>query len=726
MKTNKTISKILAITMAVSMVLPSFAYADGKVTKEETVYVNLNNRGEDIQSISSIWLHSDSPLKTVEDKSNLKDVVNVKGNEVPEIKNGRLIWKTDNTDLYYQGKAEKKLPISADIKYFLDGKEVDVEEIVGKSGKFKISIDLENTDNHNINIEDEGSRLAYTPYMVATVVDLPMNKFKNVNTNTGKIVSDGSNQIITFLSFPGLKDSLGTNKNILDLEDSIEITADVESFEMKPIVFTATSEIPEINGLDDAKNLDELIDGVNKIAEASEKLADAVSALYDGQVELNNGINELVDGMEGLKFGSNSLLDGTVKLNEGINSSYLGSVKINEGAGTLSKSANELGNGFVGLGEGMVEFSSKAVEFSQGASKTAEGASAIANSTKELNAGMKELIQGTETIKTGQDSLSEGLAKSLEGLEEIKKGKEKEGKVIELLLKGVEGLETAAETVGKLPGGDKLAEKMLAGLGEQKMALEGLKNSSSQLIQGIEQIEAGITEAEKASKELAKGIENVNNGQKKIGGGLGQLDAGTEGLREASNQLVEGSNGLQEGANTINENSHKVSAGAGKFTEGAKGLAKGTNDLSNGLKELDAGSSTLYKGVNELNKGVNALADGGGKLKEGSHKLTEGTSQLNDGMNEFYNEGILKISEEVNNADLDIAKIIDIKDELVKLAKDNKSFTGISEDMDGNLKFIMKTEGIKYEEKEEKTVVEEADESEENGFVAWIKGIFKK
>lgn len=33
---------------------------------------------------------------------------------------------------------------------------------------------------------------------------------------------------------------------------------------MKPIVFTATSEIPEINGLDGAKDIDELIDGIEK------------------------------------------------------------------------------------------------------------------------------------------------------------------------------------------------------------------------------------------------------------------------------------------------------------------------------------------------------------------------------------------------------------------------------------------------------------------------------
>ncbi|NMB07713.1 MAG: hypothetical protein GX981_04955, partial [Tissierellia bacterium] len=130
-------------------------------------------------------------------------------------------------------------------------------------------------------------------------------------------------------------------------------------------------------------------------------------------------------------------------------------------------------------------------------------------------------------------------------------------------------------------------------------------------------------------------------------------------------------------------------------------------------------------GVNELNTGVNALSHGGQQLKTGSNKLTEGTGELKEGMDKFHNEGISKISNEVKNKDLDILGILDVKDELVRLAKDNKSFTGISEDMEGSLKFIMKTEGVKLEEKSEKVVVEKVEEKEEKGFMAWLKGIFK-
>lgn len=645
MKTNKRITRILTMVMVSSIITSSIAFAGGNVIKEETVYVNLNNKGEAQDITSSIWLHSDSPLKNIEDKTILKEVTNVKGDEVPRIEEGKLIWDSAGKDIYYQGITSKEMPIKTEIKYYLDGNLVEPEDIVGKSGDIRIVINIENRDKRGT---------VYAPYMVATAVDLPMDKFADVKVNTGKIISDGSNQIITFISLPGFKESLGTGKDILDLPSFLEIKAKVIDFEMKPIVFTATSEIPEIDGLDDVENLNELIDAIEKIKEASEKLNEATEKLYDGQIKLGSGIDELMNGVN-----------------------------------TISQSADKLGEGFQGLANGSVEFGDKAMEFSQGAAKTAESIAKIPESTKSLSGGMEELIQGTENLKNGQDNLTGGLNKSLKALEQIKAGKEKEGKAVELLLKGVEGLETIAKGIEKIPGADGLAEKMLEGLSQQKAALEGLKNSSSELLAALTQVEEGLKEAEGASVQLAQGIENVNGGQRKISGGLNELAVGTEGLKAASSQLMEGSAGLQQGAGQLRENGLKAKEGSDKFVEGSKGLLAG-----------------------------------GEQLKEGSRQLVEGTKELNEGMNQFHNEGILRISEEVDGSDLDITKALDSKDELVNISKDNKSFTGISEDMDGNLKFIMKTEGIKGEEVQEKLEIN-TEVKKEKGFIAWLKEIFK-
>ncbi|HSH35764.1 hypothetical protein [Schnuerera sp.] len=419
MKTDKIIARVLIIVMTLTILSSNVVMAEGKVFKEETVYVNLNNKGEELGKISSIWIHSDTPLETVEDKSELKDIINIKGDEVPIIEDGKLIWETDKKDIYYQGKADKSLPIQPEIKYYLDGKKVDVEDIVGETGDIKITIDINNKDIRNG---------VYTPYMVATVVNLP--------------------------------------------------------------------------------------------------------------------------------------------------------------------------------------------------------------------------------------------------------------------------------------GGRALAETLNEALKEQKTALEGIKNSSDELVLALTQLEEGLIEAEEASVELSQGIENINVGQQKINSGLNELATGTKGLKVVSKQLIEGSSALQEGANNLNENALIAKEGTTQFIEGSKGLAKGTEDLTNGLRELNKGAGNLHDGISELSKGTDELVQGGEKLKEGSHKLTEGAKELNEGMHQFHQEGIKKMDDELGGSDLNITDIIENKDKLVKISKSNTSFTGIGEDMDGSLKFIMKTEGIKGEEKQEKVEIE--------------------
>lgn len=724
MKANKLGARILASIMILSLVFQSVAYADSQVYKEETVYVNLDNEGKDTERYSSIWLHSDTPLNKVEDRSILKEIINVKGDEEPKLINNKMVWETEEKDIYYQGKIDKKLPIKTQVKYYLDGNEVRAEDIAGESGELKIHIDIINTDSRSINLKNGEKKTAYAAYIVATAVILPMDKFDNIEMNTGKLISDGSNQILSFVSLPGLEESLNLGEDIIDLPSYLEIKADVVDFEMLPIAFTATSEIPEMESLDMAEDLDDLLKGIDSIVEASDKLNDATGKLYDGQGQLDNGIDELVNGIDKLKDGSNPLLEGSSKLKGGMDGAYRGSLDISQGTNSLSKGADELGDGFLALGDGTVEYGNKAREFSQGANKVAKGIEKIPESTSTLNEGMEELIKGTETVKNGQDDLSNGLNQSLEALVKIKAGKEKEAKLIELLLKDVDGFDNVINQLAALVGGEEAAKTMAEGLSKQKIILQGLKDSSDELIAGLSQLEEGLKQAESSSNELSSGVENINKGQKEVKYGLNELHKGTKELGLASKQLEEGSLGLKEGADTLKENAIGAKKGVNKFKQGGSELAEATNILSNGLEELKNGTDQLNKGVSEFSKGSDQLSQGGGQVKKASQEILEGSKELDKGMGEFNKEGIQKINDEVNTSNIDIQTSLEIKDELVNIAKDNKSFSGISEDMEGNLKFIMKTEGVKMEIEEDKLAVVEETENKK-GFINWIKNLFK-
>ena len=80
-----------------------------------------------------------------------------------------------------------------------------------------------------------------------------------------------------------------------------------------------------------------------------------------------------------------------------------------------------------------------------------------------------------------------------------------------------------------------------------------------------------------------------------------------------------------------------------------------------------------------------------------------------------------KDNTEGNNTISSIDDVIAAKDELVKASKEFSSFTGKGEEMDGSVKFIMKTDEVKIEDKakEEKKEVKE----EKKGFFAWLKSL---
>lgn len=727
MKINSKILRNISLAIILVMVMSSVStvYAESNVTKDETVYVNLDSVGSPLETISSIRLHSNKALGDVKDTTSLVDVVNIKGDEVPEINGNEIHWTSDNSNLFYQGTTDKELPLDVKVEYFFNGKSVDPKSIIGESGEIKIDVTVKNKDSHVIKLKNGEGKNVYTPFSSVVVMNLPIDNFKNIKTNSGKVVSDGNNQVITYIALPGLKESLDMDFNIVDIPEYLSVTADVVDFEMSSIIITATSELPEVDDFESAGDFDELIDGIDKIVNASEKLSEATGKLLEGQLSLSDGIEQFAMGLNKVNVGAHSLNQGAKTLKDGVNASYEGSKEINNGVNQLSQSAGKLGEGYTNLGNGAVQFGSSAVEFSKGAEQVAGGVSTIPEKTEEIKNGMNSIVSSTDQIVSGQEKLTDGINKSTKAIEEIKKGKEKELKVIELLLKGLDGLDGAVKGISKIPGAADIAEKMSEGLGKQRMALEGLIDSSNQLIVGLTQVEEGLKEASEASNQLSSNLDKVNQGQKSIGNGLEQLAEGTNSLTEASNKLVEGSQGLSAGAVELKEGSNKANEGTNQFVEGSKGLSVGSERLTTGLGQLNAGAGQLYNGSLELSQGTEQLVNGSVELKDGSNKLADGANELNNGMNKFHDEGIMKMKEKVDESNLDVDSIIETKDKLVDLSKEYDSFTGKNRDMDGSVKFVMKTEEIK-QEKEKESLVIETKKEEKNGFITWLKGLFKK
>ena len=110
--------------------------------------------------------------------------------------------------------------------------------------------------------------------------------------------------------------------------------------------------------------------------------------------------------------------------------------------------------------------------------------------------------------------------------------------------------------------------------------------------------------------------------------------------------------------------------------------------LKSGVEELADNSPKLVDGAGDLLDGSDELVDGVEKLKDGSE-------DLRDGMKEFNEEGIQKLA---HLFDADIDKFVDRFHAIQDAGTAYQSFAGISDDMSGKVKFIIKTDSITTEE----------------------------
>ena len=353
---NKNIKKKSIALATVALVAANstcvFAQNDKKITKDETVYSLLDENGNVTKNIVSDWIKSDSSLGNIQDVSKLTNIKNIKGDEKPTISGDSVNWSISGDDLYYQGESTEKLPVNVSIKYELNGKEVNPKDIKGKSGDFKITIKLKNNIKKSVKIDGK-TRIIYTPFLAAGEVLLDRDNFKDIETSAGTMLDEGSNASITFVSLPGLSQSLDLSDDLnsyLNLKDEMVITGNTTNFKVPTIMFAVTSDITStLEDIDDDMDFSELKDSLQKLQDGGADLVDGAKKVADGTDTLNSkysqfddGVKTLDNGIGTLKSGADTLASNLPTLNNGAVSLENGLKQINEGQKSLNsgKTAN--------------------------------------------------------------------------------------------------------------------------------------------------------------------------------------------------------------------------------------------------------------------------------------------------------------------------------------------------------------------------------------------------
>ena len=651
MNKNRKIKRSLTTSLAVGMSVMMGAvpvYAAGStdtqdVYKEETVYVNADATGNSDEVTVSDWLkNSGSVSGNLTDESILKEIKNVKGDETFTENGDQLTWNTAGEDIYYQGTTDKELPVSVKLTYFLDGKEVKPDELKGKSGHLKIQVQYTNNEKKTVTVDGKEEEV-YTPFVMMTGMILPNETFSNVTIDNGKVISDGSRNIVVGFGMPGLKDSLDldeeTTKEAEDkgvtIAENFEMEADVTDFTMSSTFTVALTDLLDDMDMDNIIDVDSLKDSLNELEDAALELVSGSGTLADGASTLADGVSSYTAGADELNAGIQKYLGSNGELNGSVTEYVNGVGKVVKGVKDYTSGTNALANGVtsyvvgeqkIAAGAAQLSQLSKGLEQVQTAVDTlSKAADGKGEATDDLVIAANQLAAGTKQLQAvlGSEEVT-ALLTQVNGM--VTTGNE--------LISATESLSASLQTGIATPVANIAAA--LTGMETQLNAINTqLGTLQSDCETAVADVNAKITDYN-TKVDAAQAAANTSKTQiaNAISALQVQLNATTdESVRDQISTAITALQNAQTAADGLN-NVQKASAITVSVpTFDLSAITSGAATLQTNLKTFKETAAALQQQLPEMQKKLDAIAAAKDSLPSDSiSQLTASVTQLNQGM----------------------------------------------------------------------------------------------
>lgn len=407
--TVKVVGSVLLSAVMAGSMMPVTVFAqsndENPTEKTETVYSVLNSDGSISDTIVSSWLHDEDGINNIKETLNLTDVKNIKSNEKPSKDGNTYTWNAKGNDVYYEGTATKQLPVSVKLRYELDGQEISANDIQGKSGHLKLTISFTNNYSKVKNINGK-SIVIHPSYLAGGMLNMSTGKFSNVKCESGKIVNDGTNEMLAFANIPGLNETLksaGLDKvnNQLGISDDVTVEADVNDFDLGSIMVGMTNEIDLASELGEIGSVSELTDGIDQLIEADDQLIDGSKQLYDGTTQLKEQAAPLTGSSDQVR----QLSAGAIQLNDGVKALQTGLTAYTNGVDTLAAGSQQL----YGIPQGVSQIQNGVSgNLGQGKTNLLDGAT-------QLNEGLKQLEAQVNTLNPTELETMQGQIQTAMG-----------------------------------------------------------------------------------------------------------------------------------------------------------------------------------------------------------------------------------------------------------------------------------------------------------------------
>lgn len=684
--TVKVVGSVLLSAVMAGSMMPVTVFAqsndENPTEKTETVYSVLNSDGSISDTIVSSWLHDEDGINNIKETLNLTDVKNIKSNEKPSKDGNTYTWNAKGNDVYYEGTATKQLPVSVKIRYELDGQEMSAKDMEGKSGHLKLMISFTNNYSEVKNINGK-SIVIHPSYLAGGMLNMSTGKFSNVKCESGKIVNDGTNEMLAFANIPGLNETLksaGLDKvnNQLGISDDVTVEADVNDFDLGSIMVGMTNEIDLASELGEIGSVSELTDGVNQLIEADNQLIDGSKQLYDGTTQLKEQAAPLTGSSDQVR----QLSAGAIQLNDGVKALQTGLTAYTNGVDTLAAGSQQL----YGIPQGVSQIQTGVSgNLGQGKTNLLDGATKLNEGLKQLEAQVNtlnptelETMQGQ--IQTAMNTLG-GMQKTITDdsatLGDLSNSLNTASDAITDITKYNEDLKSDVETLKKdvsdlkdqISNKNKEIDEKNNEIKEQIKLINDQINKINQATKDANSnIDTAYTTAVNALNEAKSATDNVEK-QGEIQAAIDKLQqnkpsAGSDVLASLIpesftvsdiDNLDQYVKNVEKDQNNISELVNKLVGTTSSVTSGLKdaqktlvgedgkgGLKKDLSDAQGTLSKMDAllsqytdPSTPTVKNVKNFKELVTGLQVAAKKLSAGSEGILGGVQQVNAGLTQL-------------------------------------------------------------------------------------------
>ena len=723
--TVKVVGSVLLSAVMAGSMMPVTVFAqnndENPTEKTETVYSVLNSDGSISDTIVSSWLHDEDGINNIKETLNLTDVKNIKSNEKPSKDGNTYTWNAKGNDVYYEGTATKQLPVSVKIRYELDGQEMSAKDMEGKSGHLKLTISFTNNYSEVKNINGK-SIVIHPSYLAGGMLNMSTGNFSNVKCESGKIVNDGTNEMLAFANIPGLNETLrsaGLDKvnDQLGISDDVTVEADVNDFDLGSIMIGMTNEIDLASELGEIGSVSELTDGIDQLIEADNQLIDGSKQLYDGTTQLKEQAAPLTGSSDQVR----QLSAGAIQLNDGVKSLQTGITQYTAGASAINEGVNQL----YGIPQGAAAISSGMNTKGKSGFSMVEASSTLRKGLDQLNsvaAGISaesyynSLMDNVKTAEAGVTQLqNEVLAPTKTELGNL-------GDVLKKASSSLSGLSTLVGQLSSVEAAIEQDQATVSSNNEKVTAnnnkIESVKETKNKLNEAIESLKTArealkATETEENpvdTSDLDSKIASLENAYNSINvddmqtlDGLTKFDEQLKAMPELLNNLkgtIDTVNGYMKSAN---ESVGKLDGYLKTASAGLASMETLLNDSKGDMEKMQAMIPTLQRNIDQLDQlangvdaGVQSVNENIGKLSSQSQSavdtLKAGTTQLTSN-NATLNGGASALSQATGTLAGQSGTFNEMADGLDTLGKAFETLnSGAKQLYEGNEQF--KSEGL--------------------------------